>query len=214
MVVDYTTPPHHLEAEKGVICGALMDPDTLWIYESDRLHFKDFYQKEHSFVYEAIHQLRSAHKTIDVITLSDQLAKNGNLEKIGGIDYLYELSSFLISTAPCVEYSKIVKEKSLLRQLLKVCQRISGEVYEQKESIQIFDAIEKQIFDLTQSQIAEGVAHIDDILKGRVEEYMEIVDNPDAVNAKKVNSGYVSLDGMLAGFKTGELIILAARPSM
>ncbi|MBO4204152.1 hypothetical protein J5893_05040 [bacterium] len=88
-----------------------------------------------------------------MITVSDQLAKNGNLEKMGGIDYLYELSSFLISTAPCVEYSKIVKEKSLLRQVLKVCQVISGEAYEQKDSIQIFDAIEKQIFDLTQSQI-------------------------------------------------------------
>ncbi len=214
MVADYNTPPHNLEAEKGVISGALMDAETLWIYEWDRLTFKDFYQKEHSFVYEAIHQLRSWHKTIDVITLSDQLAKNGNLDKIGGIDYLYELSSFLISTAPCVEYSKIVKEKSLLRQVLRVCQQISGEAYEQKDSIQIFDAIEKQIFDLTQSQIGEGISHIDDILKGRVEEYMEIVDNPEAINAKKVNSGYKSLDGMLAGFKPGELIILAARPSM
>ena len=130
------------------------------------------------------------------------------------MDYLYELSGFLISTAPCVEYSKIVKEKSLLRQVLKVCQQVSGDAYEQKDAIQIFDTIEKRIFELTQNQIGEGILSLEEILKGRVEEYMEIVDNPEIVNARKVNSGYKNIDGMLAGFKPGELIILAARPSM
>ncbi|MDR2540718.1 MAG: replicative DNA helicase [Candidatus Peribacteria bacterium] len=130
------------------------------------------------------------------------------------MDYLYELSGFLISTAPCVEYSKIVKEKSLLRQVLKVCQQISGDAYEQKETIQIFDDIEKRIFELTQNQIGEGIMSLEEILKGRVEEYMAIVDNPESVNAKKINSGYKLIDDMLAGFKPGELIILAARPSM
>lgn len=214
MSVDYNTPPHNLEAEKWVISWALMDAETMRIYEWDMLTFKDFYQKEHSFVYEAIYQLWSGHKTVDVVTLSDQLAKNWNLENIWGIDYLYELSGFLLSTAPCIEYSKIVREKSLLRQILKVCQKISGEAYEQKESLEIFDAIERQIFDLTQNQLGDGIEHIDEILKGRVEEYMEIVDNPEAVNARKVLSGYKSIDNMLAGFKQWELIILAARPSM
>jgi replicative DNA helicase len=178
-----------------------MDNETMRIFEGDGITHKDFYQKELSSIYEAIHQLRSNHKTIDVITLSDQLAKNGNLENVGGIDYLYELSGFLISTAPCVEYSKIVKEKSLLRQVLKVCQQISGDAYEQKDTIQIFDDIERRIFELTQNQIGEGILSLDEILKGRVEEYMQIVDNPDIVNAKKVNSGYKAIDSMLAGFK-------------
>ena len=214
MVTEYTLPPHNVEAEKGVISWALMDNETLRIFEGDGITHKDFYQKEHSFIYEGIHQLRNDRKTIDVITLSDQISKNGNLESIGGIDYLYELSGFLISTAPCVEYSKIVKEKSLLRQVLKVCQQISGDAYEQKDTIQIFDDIERRVFELTQNQIGEGIQSLEDILKGRVEEYMEIVDNPEAINAKKVNSGYKSIDNMLAGFKPGELIILAARPSM
>jgi replicative DNA helicase len=191
-----------------------MDSETIWIFEGDSITHKDFYQKEHSFIYEAIHQLRGDHKTIDVITVSDQLSRNGNLESIGGIDYLYELAGFLISTAPCVEYSKIIKEKSLLRQILKVCQQITGDAYEQKDTIQIFDSIEKRIFELTQNQIGEGIESIEEILKGRVEEYMEIVDNPEAVNARKVNSGYKAIDNMLGGFKAGELIILAARPSM
>lgn len=115
-------PPHNIEAEKGVISGVLLDSEIIWVYDGDKLGYKDFYQKEHSFIYEAIQQLWSARKTIDVVTLSDQLSKNGNLDFVGGVNYLYDLSTFLFSTQPCAEYSKIVKEKSLLRQVLKTCQ--------------------------------------------------------------------------------------------
>lgn len=207
-------PPHNIEAEKWVISWVLLDSEVMWIYDSDKLGYKDFYQKEHSYIYEAIQQLRMARKTIDVVTVSDQLSKNWNLDVIGGVDYLYDLSSFLFSTQPCSEYSKIVREKSLLRQVLKVCQWISGEVYEQKDTLQIFDAIEKKIFDLTQNQVGEGIIAIWDILEKRVMEYIEYADNPEKLNESKVFSGYEGIDKMLTWFKPGELIILAARPSM
>ena len=207
-------PPHNIEAEKWVISWALLDTEVMWIYDSDKLGYKDFYQKEHSYIYEAIQQLRMARKTIDVVTVSDQLSKNWNLDVIGGVDYLYDLSSFLFSTQPCSEYSKIVREKSLLRQVLKVCQWISGEVYEQKDTLQIFDAIEKKIFDLTQNQVGESIIAIWDILEKRVMEYIEYADNPEKLNESKVFSGYEGIDKMLTWFKPGELIILAARPSM
>ena len=207
-------PPHNIEAEKWVISWALLDSEVMWIYDSDNLGYKDFYQKEHSYIYEAIQQLRMARKTIDVVTVSDQLSKNWNLDVIGGVDYLYDLSSFLFSTQPCSEYSKIVREKSLLRQVLKVCQGISGEVYEQKDTLQIFDAIEKKIFDLTQNQVGESIIAIWDILEKRVMEYIEYADNPEKLNESKVFSGYEGIDKMLTWFKPGELIILAARPSM
>ncbi len=207
-------PPHNIEAEKWVISWALLDSEVMWIYDSDKLGYKDFYQKEHSYIYEAIQQLRMVRKTIDVVTVSDQLSKNWNLDVIGGVDYLYDLSSFLFSTQPCSEYSKIVREKSLLRQVLKVCQWISGEVYEQKDTLQIFDAIEKKIFDLTQNQVGESIIAIWDILEKRVMEYIEYADNPEKLNESKVFSGYEGIDKMLTWFKPGELIILAARPSM
>ena len=207
-------PPHNIEAEKWVISWALLDSEVIWIYDSDKLGYKDFYQKEHSYIYEAIQELRMARKTIDVVTVSDQLSKNWNLDVIGGVDYLYDLSSFLFSTQPCSEYSKIVREKSLLRQVLKVCQWISGEVYEQKDTLQIFDAIEKKIFDLTQNQVGESIIAIWDILEKRVMEYIEYADNPEKLNESKVFSGYEGIDKMLTWFKPGELIILAARPSM
>ena len=214
MVIDYNLPPHNIEAEKWVISWALMDSETVWIFEWDGITSQDFYQKEHGMIYEAISQLRNDKKTIDVVTVSDQLSKNWNLESVWWIDYLYELSAFLISTSPCVEYSKIVKEKSLLRQVLKVCQQITWDAYEQKDTVEIFDSIEKRIFDLTQNQVWDNILSIEEILRGRVEDYMEIVDHPENFNANKVNSGYTKIDEMLTGFKPWELIILAARPSM
>jgi len=214
MVTEYTLPPHNIEAEKWVISGALMDSETVWIFEWDGITPSDFYQKEHGMIYEAISQLRNDKKTIDVVTVSDQLSKNWNLEIVWWIDYLYELSAFLISTSPCVEYSKIVKEKSLLRQVLKVCQQITWDAYEQKDTVEIFDSIEKRIFDLTQNQVWDNILSIEEILKGRVEDYMEIVDHPETFNADKVNSWYAQIDEMLTWFKPWELIILAARPSM
>ncbi len=214
MVTDYNLPPHNIEAEKWVISWALMDNETVWIFEWDGITPSDFYQREHGMIYEAIAQLWNEKKTIDPVTVSDQLSKNWNLESVWWIDYLYELSAFLISTSPCVEYSKIVKEKSLLRQVLKVCQQITWDAYEQKDTVEIFDSIEKRIFDLTQNQIWDNILSIEEILRGRVEDYMEIVDHPENFNADKVNSGYHQIDEMLTGFKPGELIILAARPSM
>ena len=214
MVNDYTLPPNNIDAEKGVISGALMDNQTIWIFDGDNISFKDFYQREHAEIYKAIHQLWEDHKTIDVITVWDQLSRNGVLETVWWTDYLYELSAFLLTTSPCSEYSKIVKEKSLLRQVLKVCQDISWDAYEQKPTIDIFDSIEKRIFELTQNQIGEWLESIEDVLKGRIEEYMEIVDNPEKFNERKVNSWYSEIDSMLTGFKPWELIILAARPSM
>ena len=214
MVTEYTLPPHNIEAEKWVISWAFMDNETVWIFEWDGIVPNDFYQKEHGMIYEAISQLWNEKKTIDPVTVSDQLSKNWNLENVWWIDYLYELSAFLISTSPCVEYSKIVKEKSLLRQVLKVCQKIKGDAYEQKDTVEIFDSIEKRIFDLTQNQVGDNILSIEEILKNRVEDYMEIVDHPENYNANKVNSGYTQIDEMLTGFKPGELIILAARPSM
>jgi replicative DNA helicase len=87
-------------------------------------------------------------------------------------------------------------------------------VYEQKETDEILNGIEKRIFDLTQTQFGNKLVHIRDILDPRVEQYMAIVDNPGIMDVGKVLSNYPKMDDMLGGFKPGELIILAARPSM
>ncbi len=211
---DIKLPPHNIDAEKGTLGGVLMDNELMYYYDGIGLAPEDFYQREHFYIYQGMKKLRWSRKTIDVVTLADQLGKDTVLDTIGGTDYLYELSSFLLSTSSCPEYVKIVKEKSVLRNILKTSQKIIGDVYEQKDTLQVLQDIEKRVFDLTQNNVSEKVHSIWEILNKRVEEYMDIVDHPEKANLRKVFSGYHGLDDMLGGFKPAELIILAARPSM
>jgi replicative DNA helicase len=102
-----------------------------------------------------------------------------------------------LSTSSCPEYVKIVKEKSVLRNILKTSQKIIGDVYEQKDTLIVLQDIEKRIFDLTQNNVSEKVHSIGEILNKRVEEYMEIVDHPEKAHEKKVFAGYHGLDDML-----------------
>ena len=211
---DIKLPPHNIDAEKGILCGVLMDNELLYICEGMGLVPEDFYQKEHLYIYRGIKTLRAARKTVDVLTVADQLSKDGVLDVIGGTDYLYELSSFLLTSSSADEYAKIVKEKSILRNILKVSQKIIGDVYDQKETFDILQTIEKRIFDLTQNNISDEVHCIKDLLGLRIDEYMDLVDHPEKINEKKVMSGYNNMDEMLWWFKPGELLIVAARPSM
>ncbi|MCX6823981.1 MAG: replicative DNA helicase [candidate division SR1 bacterium] len=211
---DIKLPPHNLDAEKGTLGGILMDNELMYYYDGLLLVPEDFYNKEHFYIYQSIKKLWAARKTIDVVTLADQLSKDSVLDAVGGTDYLYELSSFLLSSSSCAEYVKIVKEKSILRNILKTSHKIIGDVYEQKDTAQVLQDIEKRVYDLTQNNVSEKVLSIGDILNKRIEEHMDIMDHPEKANLRKVFSGYHGLDEMLGGFKPAELIILAARPSM
>ena len=211
---DLKLPPHHLEAEKWVLSTVLIDNEVMYILEWMALESKDFYQKEHEYIFEALINLWANRKTIDVITLSDELGKADYLDVVGGTDYLYEIASFAITATVAHEYGKIVKEKSVLRNILSTCQKISGEVYDQDPVPVLLERIEKRIFDLTQVNLSDSLMHIKDVLNSRVEEYMELVDNPEKLEQGKVNTKYRDLDEVLGGFQPGQLIILAARPSM
>jgi replicative DNA helicase len=213
-IEDMKLPPHHLEAEKGFLSCVLMDNEVMYLAESLQLQWADFYQKEHQFIYEALATLWSARKTIDIITLSDQLTKQQQLDIIGGQDYLYEIAAFVITPTVANEYATIVKEKSILRNVLKTCQQIAWEVYAHGPVQDILESIEKKIFDLTQVNLSDSLRHIKDLLNKRVEDYMELVDNPQRIEDNKVFSKFSELDELLGGFKPGDLCIIAARPSM
>lgn len=213
-IEDIKLPPHHIEAEKATISAVFMENDILFVFDGLPLLADDFYQKEHILIYEGIHQLWLARKTIDVLTLSDQLQKMWYLDIIGWTDYLFELAHFLVSIQGAQDYARIVKEKSILRRILRTSQWIIGDVYDQKDTLDIIDSIEKKIFDLTQINISDSTMHIKDILNKRIDVYMEIVDNPEKINENKVQTKYQNLDKTLGWMKPGELIILAARPSM
>lgn len=211
---DIKLPPHNIDAEKWLLCCVLLDNEVLFICDGLYLNPEDFYQKEHQMIYEAMKDLWIARKTIDVVTLADMLVKKQFFDLIGGNDYLYEISTAVLTTAVAGEYTKIVKEKSILRSILKASQAIIGDVYEHKDTIEIIDSIQKRIFDLTQYDTSDSTKHIKEILEQRVEEHMDLVDNPEKINEHKIMSGYAKLDDYTNGFKPWELIVLAARPAM
>ena len=167
---DIKLPPHNIDAEKATLCGILMDNELMYVCDGLGFQSEDFYLKEHASIFKAIKSLWVARKTVDVLTVSDQLVKDGLLDVVWGTDYLYELSGFLLTSSAADEYIKIVKEKAILRNILKVSQRIIGDVYEQKETFDILQNIEKRIFDLTQNTLSDEVHSIKELLDQRVEE--------------------------------------------
>lgn len=211
---DIKLPPHHVDAEKSTISGVLLDNEMMYVYDGFALTSSDFYTRAHASIYEAMQHLWSTRIVIDAVTLSNELGKMKVLDDMGGVDYLYELSAYVLSTSNCPQYAQIVKEKSTLRKVLNTSQAIIGDVYDEKDTMDILQSIEKRIFDLTQVNVSDRIRHIADILNQRVEEYTAIVDDPAKADLGKTFSGYAKLDDILSGFKPGELIILAARPSM
>ncbi len=213
-VEDIKLPPHNIDAEKWILSGILMDSELLYVCDGIGLLPEDFYQREHWHIYKSIRTLWSLRKNIDVLTLADQLNKDWVIDVIWGTDYLYEISGFLLTSSSADDYAKIVKEKAILRNILKVSQKIIWDVYEQQETENILENIEKKIFDLTQNTSTEQIRPIWELLNLRTESYMDLVDNPEKNNEKKVMAGYSHIDEKLGWFKPWELIILAARPSM
>ena len=211
---DLKLPPHNLEAEKALLSSIFIDNEVMYTAEWYGIKPEDFYAKEHQIIYDAMHNLFFSRKTIDPVTVSDFLTKKKELENIGWIQYLYDLSLYLPTASGASDYAKIVKEKSVLRQILKTAQKITGEVYEEKPVEEILENIEKSIMNLTQYQMHDSLAHIKDILAWRYEDYYKIAENPELLKEKVTLSGYHKLDHISGGFKPWELIILAARPAM
>ena len=207
-------PPNNLDAEKAMLCSILLDNESIFICEWFAIKSDDFYLKEHQLLFESILEMFSNRKTIDIITLSDNLVKKWVLEKIWWVQYLYDISLFLPTASWVKEHAKIVKEKSVLRQVLKVAQNIIGEVYEEKEVSEILESIEKKIMWLTQFKLSDSLVHIRDILEWRYEDYFRRSENPEEIWKYVTSSWYLDLDNITGWFKPWELLILAARPSM
>jgi replicative DNA helicase len=213
-ITDLKTPPHHIEAEKWVLSSILIDNDCMYVLDGLSIKSRDFYQKEHQLIYDAIISLWAWRKRVDLITLSNELGKAGFLEIVWWADYLADVAWFLLTASACGEYAQIVKEKAILRDILYTSHNIIWDVYKEEDTLSIIDRIEKRIFELTQFQWWDKLMHISQILDKRLQEYHDAIDNPDKPDDYKVFSWYPKLDEYTAWFKPWELIILAARPAM
>lgn len=208
-------PPHSIEAEQAVIGGLLLD-NRAWEKIADRIHEKDFYRNDHRTIFRAIGSLESKSQPFDVVTLSESLALNEELEDIGGLAYLGRLAKDTPSAANIVAYADIVRERSVLRQLISVGTDIadSGFRPEGRDNGELIENAEKGVFAIAEQKVRgqTGLRAISDVLSKTVEQIDHLFETKGAVSG--VATGFTDLDKMTTGFQPGDLVIVAGRPAM
>lgn len=175
----------------------------------------DFYDPNNGLIYGAMIDLFTRNKPIDLLTVREYLDDRHELEKTGGNAYLMELTESIFTSANIYQYAQIVKNKGILRRLIKAGNDILLAGYDEETDLnKLLEKSEQALFTVTQTFIQNKLVHIRDILNLRYEEFAEIHENPEHVNAGLINTGFKKLDDKIGGLKPGDMAILAARPSM
>ena len=204
-------PPNDVQAEQAVLGLMLVDKDAV-LTVIEMLKPDDFYKTEHEEIYGAILDLYEASKAIDLLTLKEQLRLRGKYDVINGFEYLVSLTSPMYSVSNVEYYAQIVKEKSILRKLIKSANKISKDSYEAKEdAIAITEQAEKEIFNIIQHK-ENSYALIKDVLVDTFDNLEKLASQEQGVIG--IPSGFLDLDNKTLGFLPGQLIIIAARPAM
>jgi replicative DNA helicase len=208
-------PPHSIEAESSVLGGLLLD-NGAWDRVNDLLAEGDFYRYEHRLVYAALGVLVNASKPADVITVFEQLQSQGKAESIGGLAYLNSLAQYVPSASNIRRYAEIVRERSILRKLVSASDEIATNAFNPKGRLvsTILDEAEQKIFNIGEegSRMKRGFQTMDTLVVDLLDRVQEMADNPNDVTG--VPTGFYDLDRMTSGLQAGDLIVLAARPSM
>jgi len=209
------TPPHSIEAEQSVIGGLLLD-NNAWDQVADRVCEQDFYRQDHRLIFRSIVHLAEEQQPYDVVTLSDWLKQRGELTNAGGLAYLGDLAKDTPSSANIKAYAKIVREKSILRQLVQVGATISEAAFNSgdRSSKEILDDAERDVFAIAEQNVRQdqGFRPIKSFIKATLATIDELRQKGEGVTG--VSTGYAELDAMTNGLQKGDLIIIAGRPSM
>jgi replicative DNA helicase len=205
-------PPQNLEAEESVLGAMLLSPTAVGTV-TEILAASDFYRESHAKVFRAALGLWSKGEPVDAITLANELEERGQLEEIGGQARVAELAALVPSTSNVEHYARIVKETAMLRGLVRVGQEITRLGQErQGEVVDLVDRAEQMVFELGTQREKSDFSHIESLLKESFERITQLYEAGAEITG--VPSGYRELDLLTSGFQPGNLIILAARPSM
>ncbi len=209
-------PPHSVEAEQSVLGGLMLD-NLAWDRAADLLTETDFYRYEHRLIYMAICGLVNASKPADVITVFEQLQSLGKAVDCGGLAYLNALAQSVPSAANMRRYAEIVRERAILRKLIAASDEIATTAFstQGRAVTQILDEAESKIFKIGEegSRQRQGFQSIDKLVVALLDRVNELHDN-GAEEVTGVRTGFYDLDRMTSGLQKGDLIVLAARPSM
>jgi replicative DNA helicase len=208
-------PPHSIEAESSVLGGLLLD-NSAWDRMGDLLVDGDFYRHEHKLIYAAVGGLINASKPADVITVYEQLQNLGKADEIGGLVYLNSLAQYVPSASNIRRYAEIVRERSILRKLVSAADEIATQAFnpQGKQVDKILDEAEQKIFNIGEegTRMKQGFQSMDALVVELLDRVTEMAENPNDITG--VRTGFHDFDKMTSGLQPGDMIVLAARPSM
>jgi replicative DNA helicase len=206
------TLPHNLDAERSVL-GAILVHNDAFNMAAQVIDSGDFYRDAHRRVFDRMVALNERGQAIDFVTLKEELSRAGELDEVGGPAYVASLADGVPRATNVEYYARIVKEKSTLRQLIYAANRIVTNAYEaEQEADLILDEAESAIFAVADSRLKAGFVPMSDLVRDSYPQIEQLFEQKRLITG--VPSGFVDLDEMTRGFQRGDLVIVAARPSM
>jgi replicative DNA helicase len=206
------TLPSNLEAERTVL-GAILVDNAAFNSAAEILSREDFYRDAHRRIFEAMGVLAERSQPIDLVTLKDELTRQSALEAVGGAAFLAGLVDGVPRITSVEHWSRLIKEKAVLRNLIHAGNRIVQSCYEgDDEASALLDRAEKAIFDIAERRIRQGFADMGEIVKESFRTIDQLSQSKDVVTG--LPTGFVDIDEMTSGLQKGDLVIVAARPAM
>ena len=205
-------PPQNLEAEMAVLGSMLLEEDALGT-AAELLDEGAFYKDAHRKIFAAIIELYKRNVAVDLVTLTDELARRGLLDDAGGASYLATLVSVVPTAANVEHYCHIVKSRAILRALIKASTSIATECYEDAtEPDLLLDRAEQRIFDIASKKLKRDAASLKELIKSSIETIDALYQRKGVITG--LPTGYAELDQMLAGLQPSDLVVVAGRPAM
>ncbi len=204
--------PANLDAEKTIL-GAILLDNAAHAEAAERLETDDFSLDSHQRIYQRMTELLTSQRSVDIVTLAEELARNKEIESVGGVAYLASLTEGLPLRPVIEEYIRIVKDKSLLRRLMAICSAAIARAADQSEpALDVLGAAESQLLEVSEKGIVRGLQQLDQIVANSFGSIDNLYKQSREVTG--LATDFIELDRLTSGLQKGELIILAARPSM
>lgn len=204
--------PQSIEAEQSVIGSMIIDKNAV-MQVIEKLREEDFYRDGHKIIYKSIVEMTKSDMAVDLLTLLEYLKSTEKLEKSGGVTYITEVSSSVLTTANLSSYIKIVEQKSILRKLIKASTTIIEESYNNQSQVEgVLDLAEKQIFNIAEKRANNDFEPLSDVLERGFIEIERLFNNKGSITG--VGTGITDLDAKTSGFQKGDMVLIAGRPSM
>lgn len=204
--------PHNSEAERAVL-GAILLDNELFDQTSEILTKNDFYLESHRSIFSTMEGLSSSFRTIDSLTIKDELQKDNRLEAVGGVAYIASLLDGVPRVSSIDHYARIVKEKALLRKLVHSANEILlRSISNEEDPLDLLERAEKSIFDISQEKIKGGFIQLQDLLTESYEKIESLYERKELITG--ISTGFVDLDRLTSGLQPSDLIIVAARPGL